>query len=343
MPAAERDEFRADILSARKASAHGVGPQRAKAKDKTWAPWVAFCAASRVKPLLNTVPGPIVFFQVFGERVCDGRLSLSGNPVRARTVEDAWRMVGQTMAELGSLDHRNIRYSNKLVHQLSQQLQGYARDDDPASRVKPVPLAIARHPWTTATTPKERAIADMCIIGFFFLCRPGEFVETTSISLSKPFRFGDVQFLIQQRWYAGPVVPLEALASARSATLRYNNQKNGIRGQGITMGTTGDQYICPVRALERRVRHLREHAASAETPIYMFWDYSFATPRNKVYSVHVTHALRLAAATLFTELGIEPHEISCHRLPGGSHGNVVRPHRYQHHPTRQLLALRRNA
>jgi hypothetical protein len=45
----------------------------------------------------------------------------------------------------------------------------------------------------------------------------------------------------------------------------------------------------------------------------------FANPRNKVYSVHVTHALRLAAAAPFTELGIAPREISFRSLcPGGA-------------------------
>jgi hypothetical protein len=84
-------------------------------------------------------------------------------------VEDAWRTVGQTMAELGSIDHRNIANTSKLQHRLNQQLRGYAREDDPATRVKPVPLAIVQHPWNTAANPTQRAIADMAIIGFFFL------------------------------------------------------------------------------------------------------------------------------------------------------------------------------
>jgi hypothetical protein len=159
----------------------------------------------------------------------------------------------------------------------------------------------------------------MCIIEFFFLCRPGEFVQTTSKSLSWPFRLGDVQFLVQHRWYNATVIPLAAMASAGSATLRYHNQKNGIRGQGITMGTTGDPQICPVRTLARRVQHLRQHHAPAETPIYSFWDYTFDPPRGDVYSIHVTQALRMAAAVLFSELGIEPHDISCRSLrPGGA-------------------------
>jgi hypothetical protein len=319
VPAAQRHALRADILSAREASAHAIGLERAKSTNKAWVTWTEFCTSFEVDPYLRNVDDPILFFQAYGTRVRDGRLSPSGKPVRSRSVEDAWRKVGQTMADMGYPDHRNIPNTNRLVRRLALQLRGYARDDDPATRVKPVPLAIVRHPWTNATTPKERAIADMCIVGFFFLCRPGEFVETSTRTQSRPFRLGDVTFLIDQRWYTGHTVPLETLAAARSATLCYNNQKNGVRGQGITMGTTGDPDICPVRALARRVHHLRANHADAATPIYSFWDPAVDPDRSEVFNVHVTHALRLAAAALFPILGIEAHDISCRSLrPGGA-------------------------
>jgi hypothetical protein len=317
VPATERHAFRADLLSAREAGAHAVGAQRTKSKNAIWEIWISFCNSCDVNRYLTDVGNPVVFFQVFGERFRDGRLSPSGKPVKSRSVEDAWRKIGQTMADMGYRDYRNILYTNKLVRPLAQQLKGYARDDDPAERVKPVPLAIARHPGTVARTQKEQAIADMCIIGFFFLCRPGEFVETpNSDSLSRPFRLEDVEFLVQQRGYRGNVIPLAALASARAATLWYNNQKNGVRGQGVTMGASGDPHVCPVRTLARRIRHLRDNNAAADTPIYSFWEDG---QRSEVYSVHVTHALRLAAAALLPELGIEPRDISCRSLrPGGA-------------------------
>ena len=100
VPAAQRDELRADILSAREAGAHAIGPERTKSTNKTWATWTAFCLSFKVDSLLQDVDDPILFFQAFGTRVRDGRLSPSGKPVRARSVEDAWRKVGQTMASM---------------------------------------------------------------------------------------------------------------------------------------------------------------------------------------------------------------------------------------------------
>jgi hypothetical protein len=324
VPATERHAFRADLLSAREAGAHAVGAQRTKSKNAIWQTWVSFCNSCDVDRYLTDVGDSVVFFQVFGERFRDGRLSPSGKPVKARSVEDAWRKIGQTMADMGYRDYRNILYTNKLVRPLAQQLRGYMRDGDPAERVKPVPLAIARHPGTVARTQKEQAIADKCIIGFFFLCRPGEFVETTnSDSLSRPFRLGDVELLVQQRGYRGDVIPLEALASAR------------VRGQGVTMGASGDPHVCPVRTLARRIRHLRENNAAADTPIYSFWEDG---QRLEVYSVHVTHALRLAAAALLPARHFLPQP-----PPRGRHRYVMRLDRPRCHPARRPMALRRNA
>lgn len=45
---------------------------------------------------------PIPFLQVFATRYRDGSIAARGNPVRARTVEDALRAVAQEMATLGA-------------------------------------------------------------------------------------------------------------------------------------------------------------------------------------------------------------------------------------------------
>ena len=305
-------------MLARQASTHAVSPQRAQSKENTWELWVEFCTEHEVDPLLNQVEDPIPFFQVFGQRWRDGRTAPLGNPVRARTVEDAWRKVGQTMASVGSKDHRNTP-AGKLVYRLAQQLRGYKQEDNPATRVKPVPLALVRRTWETATTNRTRAIGDMCLIGFFFLCRPGEHVETTSPKhLSTPFNMCDVQFLVERRWWAGHEIPLEALDASRSVTLRYTNQKNGVQGQGITMGSTGHPHICPVRTLARRIQHLRAHQSTPRTPIFTFYEEAGNQPK-QIFSVHLTTALRTAAAALYPILGIDPKDISARSLrPGGA-------------------------
>lgn len=81
LPITERDAFRLDLLLARQASAHAVGPQCTKSKENTWDLWLEFCSTLKVDPLLNDVKDVIPYFQVFGARFRNGRLAPSGNPI----------------------------------------------------------------------------------------------------------------------------------------------------------------------------------------------------------------------------------------------------------------------
>jgi hypothetical protein len=234
-------------------------------------------------------------------------------------VENAVRQVGQTMASLGYGDVRLRTGSDKFEYQFKQLIEAWKREDPPSRRKKPVPLAIVRRVRETAEDKDEcdRAIGDMCLIGFFYLCRPGEHVRPQDDdTLSALFRLCDVEFLVNETLYTGPTIPLAALGSARGTTLRYTNQKNGIQGQGIAHGCTGDQVVCPTQSVERRVAHLRRHHAPPETPLYTFYKGSEQHP---IHSYQLTAALRRSATALQAHLGIDPREISAGSLrPGGA-------------------------
>lgn len=120
--------------------------------------------------------------QIFAARYCVGTLAPSQSAVRSRTVEDALHAVGQTLASMGYPDPR-LQASGKLDFHLQQQLQGYAKQDPPPSRVKPVPLQIILHIVTTCyntTDAFTNAIGHMLTLGFFFLLRPGECAATSN-------------------------------------------------------------------------------------------------------------------------------------------------------------------
>ena len=79
-----------------------IGAQRAQfLKDNTCCIWCDFCAEHHIDSLLQAVADPIPYLQIFAQWYRDGRLAKNGQPVRARTVEDAIRAVGQTMAAWG--------------------------------------------------------------------------------------------------------------------------------------------------------------------------------------------------------------------------------------------------
>ena len=108
----------------------------------------------------------------------------------------------------------------------------------------------------------------MIIIAFFFLLRPGEYTGTKSDSL--PFRLSDVNFSVGRTVFNNSLATDYDLAAATFVILTFNTQKNGVRGEKIGHGATEDPLLCPKEALRRRLMHLRQHDAPADTPLARF-------------------------------------------------------------------------
>jgi len=89
------------------------------------------------------------------------------------------------------------------------------------------------------------------------------------------FKLEDVQFVKNNK--AGTLVclprtaPAVLLMTADSATLKVDNQKNGWKGICVHQEANGELLNCPVRALARRVLHLREHNAVGKTLLSAFF------------------------------------------------------------------------
>ena len=60
------------------------------------------------------------------------------------------------------------------------------------------------------------------------------------------------------------------LAAAIFVILTFTTQKNGVRGEKIGHGATGDPLLCPKEALRRRMMHLIQHDAPPDTPLARF-------------------------------------------------------------------------
>ena len=309
--------FRADLSAVAATSRAAIGAQRAKSQDNTWSIWCDFCAEHHVDPLLQAVTDPIPYLQVFAQRYRDGRLAKNGQPVRARTVEDALRAVGQTMASMGAKDHR-LEGPNKLEYRLSQLIAGWKRMDPASVRVKPVPLSLIDYGYQMAanTTSKfQRAVVDMSYIGFYYLNRPGEYsLPSQDDALSAPFRLMDVEFSIGQRTFNASTASLADITSATFARLIFTKQKNAVPGEKVGHARSGHAYACPVRALIRRTLALRQDQARPDTPLYEVRE------NNQTRSVaphHVTAMLRISAAATFLTVGIDPATISARSLRAG--------------------------
>ncbi len=226
-------------------------------------------------------------------------------------MEDTLRAVGQTFSALGCADPR-LQPSGKLDFRLSRQLSSYSKDDPPPTRVKPIPFPIIVHSAQlcyTANTASANTTADMLLLGFFFLLRPGEYAYTDNDNAA-PFRLCDIHLLINNCRLDSYSATSIQLSRVNFVALEFTTQKNGVRGELIGLGKSGHPTYCPVKALINRVLHLRTHRAPPTTPLYSY----YTTSWHRIDTTTLTTQLRIAIAALGADYGISPHDISVRSL-----------------------------
>ena len=207
----------------------------------------------------------------------------------------------------------------KQDHRLTRMWRCYSKADPPPDRVKPVPIQVLRHIMTIALAADNEeilAVADMITLAFFFLLRPGEY--TDSPSDTKPFHLEDVQIFVGPQRLNLLTASTAQLQAATFVSLTFTEQKNGVRGEVIGLGRSGNPNLCPVNALVRRVLHLRQHNAAMNTPLLRV----FVNSRwKKITPAAITRALRDAVIFLSpASLGFLPTDVSarCLRAAGAN-------------------------
>jgi hypothetical protein len=295
----------------RETTRRGINHQRQNANDAIWHIWVQFCIRLHCDPELANIADPIPLLQIFAQCYRPGAIPPSGSPVCSRTVEQALRAMSQVFAALGCRDPR-LSVSGKLDFHLSHQLSAYSKENPPPTRVKPIPLPVigyAADMCHLTNTAYSYAIADMLMLGIYFLLCPGEYAFTTNIDTS-PFHLCDVYLLINTRRLDMIAVPEQDLNQANFVALEFTNQKNGVFGELVGLGHSGHPSWCPVQAILSRIRHLWQHNAQPTTPPYRYYDRSW---RNLDTSTLMSH-LRITVTPLGHLYGIKPDEISVRSL-----------------------------
>ena len=101
-------------------------------------------------------------------------------------------------------------------------------------------------------------------------------------------------------------------------SLTFTDQKNGVRGEVIGLGRSGNPNLCPVNALVRRILHLRQRNAAPNTPLSRVHN---GTRWVKVTPSMITKALRDAVTYLSpASFGFLPIDVSarCLRAAGAN-------------------------
>ena len=173
------------------------------------------------------------------------------------------------------------------------------------------------------TSPQQQAIGDLIIIAFYYLLRVGEYTTTTrrkKKTRTRQFRMKDVTFFRYNE--AGDLValPHNATASellmADAATLRISNQKNGHAGACVHhYAIDGEGKLCPIRALARRIIHIRAHTSNDGAFLCSFWD---DVGRGDVTDGNIRYAVKFVVATLkYPDRGIPLKRVDTHSLRSG--------------------------
>jgi len=103
---AERDNLQLDLCAVAEAVALGISCSRADATSNTFALWDSFCRDMEFDPTLESYTDPVPVLQIFAHQYRLGIFAPSQAQVRGRTVGDAIRAIGHTLAGLGRPDPR---------------------------------------------------------------------------------------------------------------------------------------------------------------------------------------------------------------------------------------------
>jgi len=218
---------------------------------------------------------------------------------------------------MGSHDTRKDAVGG-IDFRIQRQLRAYKKADAPPKRVKPIPITIILHLLHAAHDAKQsddsQAIADLTVIAFCFLLRPGECTGTTTDDAA--FTLDDVTLHLHNTPLDTMTAPISQIEAAAAVTLTFTTQKNGTRGEAITHGRSGHPHCCPAMATTRRVIHHRLHKSKASTPLA-----SFCNPRtnrrNNIKAKDVTDVLKHAAAATRSTTGIDPKDVTARSLRAG--------------------------
>jgi hypothetical protein len=174
-----------------------------------WDKWVHFTTDPGLDPFLQASQEKMPFLQIiFAHQVHSSNLAASGSPIQARSIEDYLWFIAQTFPHVGANDPcLNSAHVNNFW--LQRTIKVWKTSDPAPMHVKPITIQvihrIAIMAQYTSTTDIIVAAADMIIMAFFFLLRPGKYTDNDKTQ----FSLQDVQLFISDMRLALDTAPLE--------------------------------------------------------------------------------------------------------------------------------------
>jgi hypothetical protein len=252
-------------------------------------------------------------------RLGHGNVSNGQGKCRTQKVELALRAISQTL-ELDGMPSPVLTSQGTYPLSLKRQLDSYRKQDPPTKSKLALPFSVLEYLQSIhqpTTSQRQQATVDLCIIAWFYLLRVGEYTRPrTKSTQTTPIRVCDITFW-NNTTTLPHTLPLELLLHrCTSATIQLDNQKNGKRNATIHQQATRTD-VCPVKALIRRVVHIRLHTTNTQTLIGTY--FSPSKPHGWIVTAtDINTTLKNAVTSLgLARFNIAPGDISSHSLRAG--------------------------
>ena len=218
---------------------------------------------------------------MFARRVQKGE---QGRPVGAGTVQAALGGINMTISlETGKQTLHQIDGKN-YIKPIQHMLVGFKNFEPLVEKNLAVHLDLPKFAAAYGNKPGageyRKAMGDLVLIVFYYLLRICEYTTKTrrkkktrtcqfrenNVTLFKLNTEGELRALPHN-------TSLEEVMTADAATPQISNQKNGHKGACVHhMENMRHPKECPVRALGRRIVHIRKYLKSGKAFLYSYWD-----------------------------------------------------------------------
>lgn len=270
-----------------------------------------------------------VFIREGSYRSKPGRVGCEQVKVALRAVASSFILDGQP----NPMVTPERRYYLPLARQLK-----YWTNQDPAPRPQlALPISALHHirrQRRKSNTHKDRALADLCIVAWYYLLRVGEYTykDPSLNTQTTPFTVGDITLWSRNETILDPTLPeAQLLRECHAATFQLDNSKTGARNETIHHIRLPNDQTCPVAAIVRRLSHIYQHTQDETTIISAYYATPFTLKRH-VTTSHVNTFLKKAVSTI-PNFDIPKARISSHSLRAGGavamHNSGISQHTIQ--------------
>ena len=232
----------------------------------------------------------------------------------AESIRNAIDHVAQTFRRHFKRDPR-LDHDGKPAHLLQYQYKSYQSEDPPPKQQKALPVCVIMQLHKDRSTERARAIADLCTGAFFFAMRLCEYLHVQGTERkTKQLRLRNIRFFRNHK-----LVPhsCSSLLTSDFVSITFEDQKNSMRNDTITMHASNHAIMCPVRSWARVVRRVsRCYGNNTDTLVSSF------RQGKKIFNVSSKDALvaiRAAAQRVGeSKLGFKVDDIGTHSLRSGA-------------------------